>query len=70
MVYVKSLLAGAGAFAVATVLAWAIVYGILGLPKMGVAVDARVLFGRWFFWLGALFAFGVAFFWEFRRAAH
>ena len=74
MMYVKSVLAGVAALLVASVLYFYIYYAFLirpKLPKMppgtGIGWDIRV-FDLHFFWLIALLAFAIGFYWEFRRA--
>jgi hypothetical protein len=75
VIYVKSVLAGVAALLVAVVL-YVYVYAFLVLPRlskappgMGVVVGVRTVFGLPFFLLVALFAFALAFYWEFRRAS-
>ena len=75
MLYVKCVLAGAGALIVTSIL---YVFGYYffairpTLPKVppstGVGIDIRGFFGP-LFWVIAIIAFGAGFYWTFRRAA-
>ena len=75
MVYAKSVLAGIIALVVASVLYVYLFFALWVRPRLPkvrpgvVGVDARLIFGRPFFWLVALLSFAVAFYWEFRRAS-
>ena len=74
MLYVKSVLAGIGGLIVASILYSCIYFALVIRPRlpqvppgMSIGVDARVVFGRFWFWLVALLAFAGGFYWEFRR---
>ena len=76
MMYVKSVLAGVAAIFMASVLYFYIYYAFLIRPRLPkappgtlVGVNVRTIFGQPLFLLIALFAFALAFYWEFRRAS-
>jgi len=73
MAFVKSVLAGIVVLFVACVLsvfayAW-VVLSKAQAASTAVGLDVRAVFARPFFWLIAILAFAIGFYWEFRRAA-
>jgi hypothetical protein len=73
MVYVKSVLAGMAVLLVAFILsvfayAWVVVLPKARATGMAAGLDVRAVLTRPFFWLIAILAFGIGFYWEFRRA--
>jgi hypothetical protein len=74
VIFVKSVLAGVGALFIAAVLYFYIYYASVIRPRLPkelhgmVGLDVRIFLGP-FFWVIALLAFAIAFYWEFRRAS-
>jgi hypothetical protein len=74
VIYVKSVLAGIAALLIVAVLYFYIYYAFVIRPRLPkefdgmVGLDVRIFLGP-FFWLIALLAFAIGFYWEFRRAS-
>jgi hypothetical protein len=73
MAYIKSTLVGIFTFFIATI-AYIVIFPVVFIrmypppPGVHVGIDLRVFFGNPLFWLIALAAFALGFYWEFRRA--